>query len=123
MSAKTAQIIRWTARVLGALMAGLILLIFIGEAVSDGLGPLSFLTLRESLMMVAFVLVFLGLVIGWMREKLGGWLVVGGMVAFYLLDYLFSGTFPRGGTFLLIVLPGILYLISGSSNPSRKTPD
>jgi hypothetical protein len=123
MSLKIHQVIYWTARALAALMAGLILVIFIGEAVSDGLGPLRDLTRRESLMMVAFVIVFLGLIFGWFWEILGGWLVVGGMLSFYLLDYLFSGSFPRGGTFFLIALPGLLYLFSGYSIPSRTKPD
>lgn len=120
MNAKTAQIIRWTSRILAALMAALILLIFIGEAVADGLGPFSDLTLREQLMMVAFFTAFLGLILGWLREKLGGWLVVGGLAAFYLLDLVFSGTFPRGVTFLMIVLPGLLYLFSGYSKLESK---
>ncbi len=120
MTGKTAQIIRWTSRILAALLAALILLIFIGEAVAGGLGPLSVLTLREKLMMAAFSTAFLGLILGWSREKLGGWLVVGGIAAFYLLDLAFSGTFPRGATFLLIVFPGLLYLFSGYSNSDSE---
>jgi len=117
MNAKTALIIRWTSRILAALLAALILLIFIGEAATGGLGLLNQLTLREKMMMAAFFTAFLGLILGWLREKLGGWLVVGGIAAFYLLDLAFSGTFPRGVTFLLIVIPGLLYLFSGYSNP------
>lgn len=120
MTGKTAQIIRWTSRILAALLAAMILLIFIGEAVAGGLGPLSVLTLREKLMMAAFSTAFLGLILGWSREKLGGWLVVGGIAAFYLLDLAFSGTFPRGATFLLIVFPGLLYLFSGYSNSDSE---
>jgi hypothetical protein len=103
-------------------MAALILIIFLGEALADGLGPLSVLTLRERLMMAAFSIAFLGLILGWIREALGGWLVVGGMAAFYLLDFLFSGSFPQGGTFLLIILPGFLYLFSAYGILNRKTP-
>jgi hypothetical protein len=121
MNEKIAQIIRWTSRVLAALLAALILLIFIGEAVADEMGSLNVLTLREQLMMAAFFIAFLGLILGWLREKLGGWLVVGGMAAFYLLDLVFSGTFPQGATFLLIAIPGLLYLLSGYSNSESKT--
>lgn len=120
MTGKTAQIIRWTSRILAALLAAMILLIFIGEAAAGGLGPLGVLTLREKLMMAAFSTAFLGLILGWSREKLGGWLVVGGIAAFYLLDLAFSGTFPRGATFLLIVFPGLLYLFSGYSNSDSE---
>ena len=120
MNAKTTRIVHWTARILAALMAGLILIVFIGEAGQDGIGSLSVLTLRETLMMVAFTIAFLGLILGWLWEILGGWFVVLGMTAFYLLDFAFSGTFPRGVTFLLIALPGLLYLFSGYSQPDRK---
>jgi len=34
------------------------------------------------------------------------------MAAFYILDFAFSGDFPRGPFFLIIALPGILFLIS-----------
>ena len=122
MGSKIHLILIWTARILAALMAALILIIFLGEALADGLGPLSVLTLRERLIMAAFSIAFLGLILGWIREALGGWLVVGGMAAFYLLDYLFSGSFPQGGTFLLIILPGFLYLFSAYGILNRKTP-
>jgi hypothetical protein len=44
---------------------------------------------------------------------LDGSLIVGGMVAFYLLDFLFSGTFPGGPFLLVIFLPGLLYIYCG----------
>ena len=66
-------------------------------------------------MMAVFVVVFLGLILGWKWEKLGGWLVVGGMALFYLLDFAFSSTFPRGPSFALIALPGLLFLLAGYS--------
>lgn len=106
-------IIHWIARVLASLMAALIAFMFIGNTISDGIGPLIQLTFRESLMMGALIAVFLGLILGWKREKLGGWLAVGGMVLFYLIDFAFSGTFPQGPFFPLIALSGLLFLISG----------
>lgn len=119
MDQKTTRIIRWIARVWAALMAGLIVFIFIGDAISDGIDPIFHLTLRESLMMVAFLVTWLGLVLGWKWERLGGSLVVCGMAAFYLLDFGFSGSFPRGPMFLIISLPGVLFLLSSLG----QTPD
>jgi hypothetical protein len=112
MNTKMRNTLRWIARILAALMAAMILFIFIGDAAADGIGPISHLTFREMLMMAAFLIVFVGLVLAWKWERLGGWMIVGGMLAFYLLDFAFSGTFPRGATFLIIALPGILFLIS-----------
>ncbi len=110
---KTMGTIRWIARIGAVLIAGMILIIFIGEGISEGFGPLMQMSLRETAMMAVFVIVFLGLILGWRWEILGGSLIAGGMGAFYLLDFLFSGTFPRGPFFLVIALPGLLYIYSG----------
>jgi hypothetical protein len=64
-------------------------------------------------MMVAFAVAWLGLLLGWKWELAGGLLTVCGVAAFYLLDYLFSGTFPRGPFFLLLASPGLLFLYCG----------
>lgn len=120
MSEKFIRVIRWIARVLAALMAALIAFMFVGNAVTDGVGPLIELTFREGLMMAAFGVVFLGLIISWKWDKLGGWLVVGGMAFFYLLDFAFSGTFPRGPFFPLIALPGLLFLLVGYSRKKAE---
>jgi len=110
---KTMRVVLWTARIWSALMAGMILLIFIGEGIHSGFGPIPQMTPRETAMMIAFVTVFIGLVLAWRWEILGGSLIVLGMAAFYLLDYLFSGSFPRGPIFLIIATPGVLFLIHG----------
>ena len=112
MNPKTRKVIRWIGRIWAAVMAAFILFMFIGDAVMDGIDPLFHLVFRESLMMAAFVIVFIGLILAWKWERLGGWMIVGGMTAFYILDFAFSGDFPRGPFFLIIALPGILFLIS-----------
>ena len=113
MKPKTIKLIRKIARIWSAVMAGMILLAFIANGFNDGIGPIFHLTLRETLMMAAFMIVWLGLIMGWKWEKLGGFLIIAGMLVFYIFDYLFSGSFPRGPTFLLIALPGFLFLICG----------
>jgi len=118
---KTMQSVRWIARIGATLMAGMILIIFIGEVISEGFGPLLQMSLRETAMMAVFIIVFMGLILGWRWEMLGGLLIVGGMAAFYLLDFLFSGTFPRGPFLLVIVLPGLLYVYSGLQNKAEES--
>jgi hypothetical protein len=110
---RTLTIVRWIARVSAGLTAALILIIFIGEGIAEGFGPLLHLTTRETLMMVAFVAVWLGLLLGWRWELYGALLTIGGLIAFYLLDYLFSGTFPRGPFFLIFAAPSLLFLYYG----------
>ena len=117
---KTVWVVRWIARISSALTAALILLIFIGEGLAEGFEPILHLTVRETAMMAAFVAVWLGLLLGWKWELYGGLLTVCGVAAFYLLDYLFSGTFPRGPFFLIFASPGLLFLYCGLQ--TRKKP-
>jgi len=117
---KTVRVVRWIARVSSGLAATLILLIFIGEGLTEGFEPLLHLSVRETVMMVAFVAVWLGLLLGWKWELYGGLLTACGTAAFYLLDYLFSGTFPRVPFFLIFASPSLLFLYCGLQ--TRKKP-
>jgi hypothetical protein len=105
------EVMRWIARVMATLSAILILIIFIGSAIEDGIGGLYDLPWRDRLMFVAFGAVWLGLVLGWKWELLSGLLIVIGSIAFHLIYYIFSGGFPRGTIFWVFAIPGIIYLI------------
>jgi len=110
---KAVTIVRWIARVAAGLASAMILLFLVGNTLSEGLAPLLHMSLRESALMAAFGVVWLGLMLGWRWEILGGSLTIGGMVAFYLLDCAFSGTLPRGPYFLMLASPGLLFLYVG----------
>jgi hypothetical protein len=110
---ETLQIVRWIARVSSGFAAALILLIFIGEGLTGGFEPLLHMSVRETLMMVAFVAVWLGLLLGWKWELYGGLLTACGVVAFYLVDYLFTGTLPRVPFPLIVASPSLLFLYCG----------
>lgn len=101
--------LKWPARITSALLALVILVIFIGEFKSDDFQEFG---LRESLMMLAFFTVWLGYLIGWKLEKAGGVMILAGLAAFYLLDYGFSGSFPEGFFIPLMGVPGVLYVLS-----------
>ena len=96
------NILRWAARVLAALLALLILLFVIGE----GPPPLSWQT-------AAFACVFVGLIVAWVSDLAGAALILGGMVAFYAIEFVGYGRFPGGPVFPLLYLPGVLLLIVG----------
>jgi len=117
---KTVRVVRWIARVSSGFAAALILFIFIGEGLTEGFEPLLHLSIRETVMMVAFVAVWMGLLLGWKWELYGGLLTACGVAAFYLLDYLFSGTFPRVPFFLIFASPSLLFLYCGLQ--TRKKP-
>jgi hypothetical protein len=111
LSNRLISAIRWIARIIATLSAGLILVIFIGEGIDDGIEPLFQLTVREQFMFVAFGTVWVGLILGLKSELWGGLLIIGGMIAFHLFDFAFSGNFPRGPFFLIFASPGVIFLL------------
>jgi hypothetical protein len=117
---KKLQFVRWIARVSAGFAAALILLLFIGEGLTEGFEPLLHMTARETLMVVAFIALWLGLLLGWKWELNGGLLTVCGVVAFYLVDYLFSGTFPKVLLPVIFASPSLLFLYCGFQ--TRKKP-
>jgi len=117
---KIIKILRWVARITAALTASLILMIFVGEGLNEGFDPLLHLTGRETAMMAAFAYLWLGLLLGWKWELIGGLTSVGGLIAFYILDFSFSGTFPDGPFFLLFGAPGFLFLYLGLKRSEKQ---
>ena len=120
---KTVRVVRWIARISAGVMAALILLIFVGEAIADGFEPILNLTVREIGMMMAFIAVWLGLLLGWKWELYGGLLTICGVGVFYLLDYLFSGTLPRGPFFLIFAAPSLLFTYCGWQTMKKQKAD
>lgn len=100
--------VMWLARFSGLAMAGLILLLAVGE----GFHPTK-LRLPELILFVPLFLAWLGLLLGWRSEGPGGTLVVVGMAGFYLTHFALTGfgRFPRGWAFPAIAVPGLLFLL------------
>jgi len=100
--------VMWLARFSGLAMAGLILLLAVGE----GFHPTK-LRLPELILFVPLFLAWLGLLLGWRREGLGGTLVVFGIAAFYLIHFALTGFghFPLGWAFPGIAVPGLVFLL------------
>ena len=111
MSERVIRIIRWIARIWASLMVAFMLFMFAAHVIEDGIGPLDNFQIRDTLMMIFLIISVVGLAVGWKRERLGGWMAVGGMAAFFLIDFLFTGDFPLMITFLIVAFPGVLYLI------------
>ena len=99
--------VRWTARVLSALLVGLVLVIFIGE----GFNPLK-LKGVEAIQMTFFWTTCIGMVIAWRWQVIGGALALGGMILFFAVERFVTGGFPRGPIFYLMLMPGILFLVA-----------
>lgn len=110
------KIFLWIARIYSAIAVSFILIMFVGHLIGDGVLPFLEMTLHESVMMSLFILLWAGLVISWKFELAGGITTVGSLIAFYLSDYIFSGTLPRGPYFLLLGIPGVLFVLYGIKN-------
>jgi hypothetical protein len=110
---KVVEVVRWIARVSSGIAVLLIMLIFFGEGLTGGVEFFIQLSMREATMLVAFIGIWLGLLLGWKWELCGGFLTICGVVAFYLLGYFFSGSFPRGPCFLIFSSPSLLFLYCG----------
>jgi hypothetical protein len=98
----------WLARLSALAMAGLILLLAVGE----GSHPAK-LRLPELILFVPFFVTWLGLFVGWRWEGLGGILVLVGMAGLYLTHFALTGfgRFPHGWAFPAIAVPGLLFLL------------
>jgi hypothetical protein len=101
------RVLRWSATGLSILAAGVVLLFAFGEGLH-----LSHFTTRELMMFTCFPMgTCLGMALAWRWEGLGGGTTVASVAAFYLVDRHMSGSFPRGLAFLMLNLPGFLFLL------------
>lgn len=114
-------ILRWSARITGLLLVGMVLLFVIGEGgLPDALHEP--VTTQVELLGMAFMLV--GFLVGWRWEGVGGALAIAGFAAFLVAEMVANGRPPRGAIPLFAV-PGILYLLSYGwrhFSPSKPTP-
>ena len=102
------RLVRWSARVTSLLLFGLVIVMVIGLG-----GPPNIFRQPTpvQLELTALGLMLLGLVIGWVREGLGGLLVLLGLAAFNGVELAVNGQ-PARGAFPLFAVPGALFLVS-----------
>jgi peptidoglycan/LPS O-acetylase OafA/YrhL len=102
------RLVHWSARVTSLLLLGLVIVIFIGHG-----GPHN--TFRQptrvQLEFAALGFMLLGLVVGWVREGLGGLLVLLGLAALNAVELTVNGRLALGA-FPLFAIPGALFLLS-----------
>jgi len=108
-----AGLCRWTARILGTILATIVIVIAVGEGVPN---PFAF-PLNIQFGFLALAMIVIGILAGWRWEPFGGllatagWcLFVGSVVPVKKLNLFIS----------LLALPGILYLVSARLRRRNK---
>ena len=103
--------LRLVARSASVICIAVILLFFIGEGINFGN-----VAAKEWVGLLFFpVGVFVGLVLAWREEILGGAVTIASVVGFYLVyGLLLSGTIRQGWLFLLFLVPGVLSVLYGA---------
>jgi hypothetical protein len=107
-SATLPPLLHWSARVTSFLLFGLVIVFVFGNG-----GPPNIVGQPTSVQLefAAMGLMLLGLLIGWVREGLGGLLVIVGLAAFNIVELAVNAR-PALGAFPLFAVPGILFLLS-----------
>jgi len=100
-------ILRWTARVIGALIVLLIAALAVGEGVPNPLHQPTVVNFS----FVALLVMLAGQVTAWWREGTAGALVLGGMAAFAVANH----GVKINAVFVPMLLTGVLYLFCGWS--------
>jgi hypothetical protein len=98
--------LRWTARVLSALLLSLVLVIVVGEG---GFNPLA-LTPVEATQMVLFWACCTGMLVAWRWQLIGGAISLAAMLVFFAVQFMSAGP-PRGPVIYLMLLPGTLFVL------------
>lgn len=114
----TTLFVRWVARFSSLMIVALVVVLFIGEG---GFNPLA-LSVEEGLEMILLAMAIIGLLLGWLWETAGGFVVVLSVVGFYGVERVMSGRFPRGWALLAVAVPGILFLLAAKSDSWRHRP-
>ncbi|MHC4086198.1 MAG: DUF7670 domain-containing protein [Planctomycetota bacterium] len=96
--------LRWTARILSLLYLAFFLFMLTAHLVSDGMGSSAF-TVPERLGFLFIGVLFVGYLMAWKWETLGGAIGVLATIGFHLA--------VGGGVILLLIMafPGVLFLL------------
>jgi hypothetical protein len=102
---RAAMVGRWTARVVGTLMA----LFFLAFVVGEGPPPIFRLSWRESLEFVGMAGLFLGLVLAWKWERCGGLVTLASFAALSAINWRFGPNL----IFLIPAAAGAVHILCG----------
>jgi hypothetical protein len=61
-----------------------------------------------------------GMILAWFEERLGGAVSCGGLLVFYIFNFVVAGRFPKGWAWFAFAAPGFLFLMSGYLSPRSR---
>jgi hypothetical protein len=102
------RLVHWSARVASLLLFWLVIVIVVGHG---GLPNIMDQPTPVQLEFAAMGLMLLGLAIGWVRDGLGGLLVLLGLAVFNAVELAVNSRLALGA-FPLFAVPGVLFLLS-----------
>jgi len=103
---------RWAARALTAFHLALVLVMVVGLGAKGGFHPLKVRGV-EPIQLMCFWAACVGMAAAWRWEVIGGALSLGGVILFIAVEVAVRGNLPRGPFLHLMLLPGVLFLLSG----------
>jgi sorbitol-specific phosphotransferase system component IIBC len=118
-STRSVIIIRWLARIIGTLSIAIFLFLFVAEIVEKGRIDVE----SDRIIMTVFMfLAFIGLIIAWKWEGLGGAMALGGLIAFNIL----APASPFKGGLLVVTglygLPALLFVFCWWQTKKQLNP-
>jgi hypothetical protein len=106
-------VVRWTARIIGIAILGLIVALAIGEGVPNPLRG----SFREHLLGIGILTMLIGQIVAWRWEGIGSLLILGGFALFAIVNH----GVPVNVVFGPWLVTGLLYLISWWRTPKAIT--
>jgi hypothetical protein len=98
------------ARLLSLVSVAVFVLFFLGEGIDTAR-----MTWKNWLGLLFFpVGVSVGMLVGWRRAELGGWITFASLALFYLVfGWLLTHEIPTGWGFIVFSIPGLMFLAVG----------
>jgi hypothetical protein len=113
----TIVVIRWIARIVGALMVVLFVVFFVGESLSgEGWFSSGPLTPVEWFEVAALLVMSAGVLLAWRWEAAGGTLSLGGGLAFNVVESLGGGRVEPVWFAVVFVVVGVMFLVCSYSS-------
>ena len=119
VSTRSTSIIRWVARIIGTLSVAVFLFFFVADCVEKG----RILIESDRLLMIVFMfLTFVGLIVAWKWEGIGGTMALIGLIAFNILS---PASVTRAALYFmtgLYGLPALLFVLCWWQTRKQHNP-